>query len=224
MKSSSASAAGLQESHTAAMKSFRIALITLLIAIAITVVAGFSSGWLDPQLKLKDNATTHALQLLAGLMFATLVVERVIEVLVGKPREPETERLETVQAAAVATVEDTKAARMVYMAAGAGAGFAEPPEVKPLETVAIAATQAVKDAKAETMNWSLLLGFALGAMLSACGIRTLAELWTPVSADFHWSFISLDLFLTAGLISGGSQGLHLLLDTFGTYLEKAKKK
>jgi hypothetical protein len=216
------------------MKSFRIALITLLIAIAITVVAGFSSGWRDPQLKLKENATTHALQLLAGLMFATLVVERVIEILVGKPREPETERLETVQAAAVATVEDTKAARMVYMAAGADAGdlgLAEPPEVRPLETVAIAATQAVKDAKAETMNWSLLLGFALGAMLSACGIRTLAELWTTVpppaggaAPDFHWSFISLDLFLTAGLISGGSQGLHLLLDTFGTYLEKAKKK
>lgn len=213
------------------MKTPPVALLTLLAVIGITIAAGCISGWQSPQVKLQADTGTKALQLLAGLMFATLVVERVIEVLLGKPREAETGKLEAAAdtaAAALATAEAAHFAHAANVAAGE-LNLVAPPALAPLITATETSAQKVSAAKTITMNWSLLLGFALGAMLSACGIRTLAELWTTVSQPSGttppsslWIFNGLDLFLTAGLISGGSQGLHLLLTTFGTYLKNAK--
>ena len=59
----------------------------------------------------------------------------------------------------------------------------------------------------------LLLGFIVGLLISAAGIRTLAGLVTATEPS-DWLFEPMDVLLTAGLLAGGSNGLALLAQIF----------
>ncbi len=59
----------------------------------------------------------------------------------------------------------------------------------------------------------LLVGFVVGLLTSAAGIRTLAGLVDPTTPT-DWLFEPMDVLLTAGLLAGGSNSLALLAQVF----------
>ncbi|CAN5403211.1 hypothetical protein BH10PSE14_BH10PSE14_39520 [soil metagenome] len=58
----------------------------------------------------------------------------------------------------------------------------------------------------------LILGLAAGFVISAAGVRTLADLVAPPQPDFSAAQAAVDICLTAGLLAGGSNGLARLVD------------
>lgn len=186
-------------------------------SVASVLIAGFCCKWQDAPIKLKETAASSAGQLLAGVAFLTLIVERVLEVLIGAPREPKTEQLTKEAVAAAALMQEKKVA---------GAAVAD---LELLRNAATAAEAKAAEERALTMKLTLAAGIVLGTVASALGVRTLGELWTTIPppeankmADFAGTFNALDMFFTATLVAGGSQGMHLLLDAIGDYLKKPK--
>lgn len=97
------------------------------------------------------------------------------------------------------------------------------------KTGAAEAKKAVAEYDADTRRKAVALSFFLATIGGLLGIRLLGQLFQfPAGADGKpvsptgW-FQAFDIFLTASLMAGGSQGLHLLFSTFGSYLEDIKK-
>jgi hypothetical protein len=189
----------------------------------LALLTGWLCGWQDSGLKLRDDAHTKCWSLLAGLLFAALVVERFIEVLVGVSREQTTQPLK--RAAAVA-------ARAVKVAASIPGGALNqdggPERLKELEQASEVSSAELAREQGVTRRCAVYTGYVLGLIVSACGVRTLGEMYVALPEEkaaggFPAVFNGADILLTAGLIAGGSQGLHLMLKTFGGLFESARK-
>ena len=81
------------------------------------------------------------------------------------------------------------------------------------------ASQAAVQQKSGTRGWALWAGLVMGLAISLAGMRTLNSLVTPdsyalLSVDQKNFFDLVDVLITAGLISGGSNGLHSILQVF----------
>jgi hypothetical protein len=189
---------------------------------ALALLACWLCKWQDSGLKLIDDAHTKCWRLLAGLLFAALVVERFIEVVVGVSREQTTQPLK--RAAAVA-------ARAVKVAASTPrSGPTQdggPEKVNEMEEKCEAASAKLAGEQEVTRRYSVYTGFVLGLIVSAYGVRTLGEMYIhrageTAASGFPALFNGADILLTAGLIAGGSQGIHLMLKTFGGFFENAR--
>lgn len=79
--------------------------------------------------------------------------------------------------------------------------------------------------RADTHRFALRLGFILGVAVSAVGVRTLEGLLAPGAlpptlSPFHQTaFHTLDVLLTGGVIAGGSDAIHKLIQLVTTFLE-----
>lgn len=81
-----------------------------------------------------------------------------------------------------------------------------------------------EDYRANTQRIAMLVSFSASCLISAVGVRTLQPL---VGSDtlsgmgerqtdwFHF----VDVFLTAGLLAGGSEGIHKLTQVYTTFME-----
>lgn len=77
--------------------------------------------------------------------------------------------------------------------------------------------------KAETKRIALLIGFSLGVIVCSAGIGLLsAVVGTTAPSQGFIRFI--DIFLTAGLIAGGSDGFHQFVSTIETFFVESRKK
>jgi hypothetical protein len=81
------------------------------------------------------------------------------------------------------------------------------------------------DTKLKAVPW----GVFLGILVSALGFRTLQPLLDPgVVAEltqFHTMFLrTTDVGLTGGLIGGGSDGLHKVIQAFIDFVESTSKR
>jgi hypothetical protein len=97
------------------------------------------------------------------------------------------------------------------------------------------AVHAVDRAKMEVDNYSattrkitLGLGLALGFIVGAIGIRVLEPLIQPESmANLGQVQVTIfrlvDVFLTGGVISGGSEGIHRIAKVFTSYMDRAAR-
>ena len=77
-----------------------------------------------------------------------------------------------------------------------------------------------------TRCWSFLAAVVLGAAVALLGIRALEPLvdlqdLAGLQLDLFRTF---DVVLTAGLIGGGTDGLHKLVTTITTFLDETKKR
>jgi len=78
----------------------------------------------------------------------------------------------------------------------------------------------------ETQSISLRVSFIVGIVVSAAGIRILGELVTipsgialPQQNFFHL----VDIFITAGVLAGGSDGIHQLMTVYDDYMKYFSK-
>ena len=76
--------------------------------------------------------------------------------------------------------------------------------------------------KSETQKLSLRVSFFIGILVSAVGIRTLGSLVVDISAypSAQKAFFNLvDILITAGLLAGGSEGIHQLTSVYTNYMQ-----
>lgn len=78
----------------------------------------------------------------------------------------------------------------------------------------------------ETQSISLRVSFIVGIAVSAMGIRILGEL-VDIPQDIGLSqknlFNLVDIFITAGVLAGGSDGIHQLMTVYDDYMKYFSK-
>lgn len=85
--------------------------------------------------------------------------------------------------------------------------------------------------KAETLQWTMPVGFALGLLVSAFGVRALsqfltlsAEGGTRPGASQLWWFNVTDIVFTGALLAGGADPVHKVLDLYRKFMESSAAK
>ncbi|MEQ8359635.1 MAG: hypothetical protein RH860_09130 [Cytophagales bacterium] len=89
------------------------------------------------------------------------------------------------------------------------------------------ADETLQEFRSETTKIALRTSFLIGVFIALVGFRVLGPIYTIPAGfeDFQKNlFYMCDIFLSAGVISGGSEGLHLLTSVLGNFLTETKKK
>jgi hypothetical protein len=81
--------------------------------------------------------------------------------------------------------------------------------------------------KSQTRKFAMWTALLVGWLISGVGIRSLDALVQPVQGALYSGVQSLllhvlDVFLTGGLIAGGSDGIHKITQLFSTYFEETR--
>lgn len=175
----------------------------LLVALALSLPL-----WLTPgSLTVKPFGPGDVSRLLAFPLLVALFLERALEVFVNTWRDPQAEKLDL-------EVKDAQA----KLAADSTATSA----VK-------AATQAQIDYHSDTRRIALWTALVVGLVVSAVGVRTLQALVDSASLQSlgkyqRDAFLLLDVFLTGGLIAGGSEGIHKLTQVYSDFMDSTSQK
>jgi hypothetical protein len=187
----------------------------------VVVLGGVLVAVLRPlPLVFRDNGITQATQLLLSLILVSLFLERTIEVFITIWRGPRARQLE-----ATVRSHQVRMATLSKYAAAPDRDNAMSQTSQDLES----ASQAAAQQKSATRGWALWAGFGLGLAISIAGVRTLNSLVTPDSYALltisQKNFFDLvDVLITAGLICGGSNGLHSILQVFIDLAENTSAK
>jgi hypothetical protein len=75
--------------------------------------------------------------------------------------------------------------------------------------------------------YSLWSGLIVGVLVSAVGIRSLqtlidAEAFSKADCCQRVLFIFVDVLLTGGILAGGSDGIHKLVEVLRAFLDKSR--
>ena len=81
----------------------------------------------------------------------------------------------------------------------------------------------------ETRRVAMWASLVIGVLVSAAGFRALATLLDPASLQglqpFQGATVQvIDVLLTGGLLAGGSDGIHKLMDAYRNFFEGKSKK
>lgn len=138
---------------------------------------------------------------LTSLFLISLFLERALEVFVSWWRDADRMRLEQeiVRAEAEASADSRR--RAVELA------------------------QELQTYKSQTARRSFMCGLAVGVVIALAGARALSPLLSqlPAAGSPQLLLITIvDVIITAGLIGGGSDGIHKLVSVVTDYLEKAR--
>jgi hypothetical protein len=90
----------------------------------------------------------------------------------------------------------------------------------PLEKDAV--QRALDRYKLETQRCSLGIALTIAMAASLVGVRAVSPLLAPSPAELRW-FDVFDVALTSLLLAGGSDGIHQVVTTVTTFLEKSRK-
>jgi len=187
----------------------------------VVVLGGVLVAVLRPlPLVFKDNGLTQVVQLLMSLVLVSLFLERTIEVFITIWRGPQAKQLE-------ASVH-THQMRMAVLSKAAADPERQAEMVQTSQELDVA-TQAATQQKSGTRGWALWASLVLGLAISLAGVRTLNPLVTPDSYNLltlsQKNFFDLvDVLITSGLIAGGSNGIHSILQVFIDLAEKTSNR
>lgn len=189
-------------------------LVTLVV---LAVVAWRCARGFEPY-AFNELTATSLLGVLLPLFVIAVFLERALEVFIGTWRGIEQSQLEQ-------TVRKARSRRKELREGGAAA------ELELAESALATAVYEQARFKAATARYAFLAGLAGGIVISAVGVRCLYPLvhWdTEFVGGQRLVFNLVDIFLTGGLIGGGSEGLHqmisLLLDKTKASREQAQQQ
>jgi hypothetical protein len=141
------------------------------------------------------------------LVFFSLLIERTVEILMSIWRSEKANKLE--------------AAVQRLIASG----------IATTDPKLIEAQNSLISYKAETMQWTMPVGFALGLLVSAAGVRALSQFIdltaTGIGAPSEWQrwwFNLGDIVFTGALLAGGADPIHKLLDLYRKFVESSAAK
>ena len=180
-------------------KIFAVAVI--LVIVVLVVVYNFDA------IPFKDEFLSNIGNLLALLFFASLLLERALDVLLTITRAPHSEQLDEVIADFRYLLQQKDI----------------PPEEKQKTLESLRTKRDEKrDWRNGTRNISMWLGLILGVVIAAVGIRTLGSIIDmsaiPNKAQ-HDAFAVVDVLLTGGLLAGGSDGIHKIAELYRNFFE-----
>jgi hypothetical protein len=177
-------------------------------ALAVLALFTLVMVWLrSPALVRFESLTAGELvQLLAPVVLLSLFIERTLEVFLTPYRNPGAVGLETQARAALSGAKSGEPAAL--------AGAAD-------------ALAALKAYKVGTRRIAFAASLALGLLVAAAGMRVLEQLADPATMGALGSFQkalfeTLDVFITGGLLAGGSDGLHKIVATFTDFVERTR--
>lgn len=184
------------------------------IALAILAVILFSMLPWDPK-KLPWSAINLTVSVsdlagkLAPLAVAAAVIERAVEILISPWRDGEANKLSRVVDAARAAVAKSPAD------GGAAAKLKE-------------ASDTLDDYKSQTQQYAFAISLALSVLASMAGVRALGAFFDATSktlpAGFltspqYYFFTTVDMALSAALLSGGADGIHSVMNAITTFFD-----
>ena len=165
------------------------ALIALVLVATATVIFGWAPGVATFKLETSDVIV----ETLMGLLVAALFMERAQEVFITAWRQKDREALES-------ELENVKSKATGIESAKSEAQL----------------TKEVSEYRGETRLIAFGLGLFIGLLFALSGIRTLSQIVNHenVVGLQESLFFTFDIVLTAGVIAGGSEGLHKLISVF----------
>lgn len=185
---------------------------TGLVTIGVCIVIALFAARITDVIRFTSFSAEEFVQLITPLFLIALFIERVLEVFISSWRAPGTEKLER----------DVKEVKDALSAAK---------QTPPVATNFTLVDQTSRehnlgDYKATTRRWTWIAGTLLGVIVAALGVRALG-LFVDASefADLRegqrvW-FTRLDILLTGGVLAGGSDSLHQLVNTFTNFMKKS---
>jgi hypothetical protein len=176
----------------------------ILIVLAL-IVGAFVAMW--PPLKFVNLGGADFASRFAALVFFSLLIERTVEIIMSIWRSEKSNQLE----ATVRRLVDNNT-----------------PPTDPALTTAQAELIAYK---AETLQWTMPVGFILGLLVAACGVRALSQFIDLTVAGVgappegqRWWFNMGDILFTGALLAGGADPIHKLLDLYRKFVESSAAK
>ena len=148
--------------------------------------------------------------LLAPLAFASAVIERAVEILVSPWRDSEASKLDKAVAAIKARPADP------------AANTQNAADLK-------AASDAIDEYRGDTQRYAFAISLTLSVLVSMAGVRALgpfADVGKLNDVRFttqaqHLFFLCVDVALSAGLLAGGADGIHSLVNAATSFFEGA---
>jgi hypothetical protein len=176
------------------------------VPILVALVVGVSVAmW--PPLKFVNLGGADFASKFSALVFFSLIIERTVEILMSIWRSEEANKRE-------AAVQRLVAAK-----------------TPSTDSTLIQAQTELIQYKAETLQWTMPVGFALGLLVSAFGVRALSQFVdltvTGVGAmpeGQRWWFNICDILFTGALLAGGADPIHKLLDLYRKFVESSAAK
>jgi hypothetical protein len=155
---------------------------------------------------------------LSPLVFFALLIERTVEVVMSIWRSADSNRL-------VAQVQSLKASAD---AEGKTQSTAE--RLSTTEDLSTAEEE-LRSFRAQTLGYTLPLGWGLGMVLAAIGVRALSLFIDPAAlsgdpaTDSHlWWFNACDIVFSGALLAGGADPIHKLLDLYRKVVEASSAR
>jgi hypothetical protein len=175
--------------------------VTYFVTLAVLAVAGYWSGTRFEQFSFNPITAQSLLSILLPLLVIAVFVERAQEVFVSSWRELKRHELDHAQ--------------QVAFAERAAVKGSDPAKIAAAEKKLADANWELEKYKAQTRKHAFLLSLCSGVIISAAGVRILKPL---MSWDIEYTgaqklvFNFVDIFLTGGLIGGGSDGIHQMMN------------
>lgn len=187
------------------------------------------------------EASSKALSLLATLLLIALFVERSVEVYIGAMKSPQIATADAKLTHArrdVASFEATISERKAELEKAIAEN--QPSELIELKKKNISELTKVydeaietlrmadvlrQDLSGETRQTALICAVFLGIIVATVGPRVLTEMTEPMDdldGIRRWVFITIDIFITGGLIGGGSDGIHKIISVATEKLDQIK--
>jgi hypothetical protein len=144
--------------------------------------------------------------LLAPVAFAAAVVERAVEILISPWRDTGASKLQKALAAIQARPADTAKAADLQAASGA-----------------------LDDYRGVTQQYAFAISLLLSLLVSISGVRALQPFLADnalkvVATDQRGFFYTVDILLTALLLSGGADGVHSIVNAVTTFFDATATK
>lgn len=169
----------------------------VVIGLAALVLAWLWLGWSGEAVALQRDAAATALAQLGTLLVLALFVERLLEVFISVWREERRRQLADVAEA--------------REAAGEADG----------------ARDEIARFQGETQRVALLGGLLLGVLIALAGVRILGAVIEEIPADAPAAQLlllhAIDVLVTGGLIGGGADALHKLMNVLTKFLEETRR-
>jgi hypothetical protein len=158
--------------------------------------------------------------ILTSLIFVALLIERAVEVFIAPTSGIAKEALKSEQATLADRIKLEQAALDVARNPGVGLVPDEAAVKAAAEALArsVARDKEIVDAIAaadrQTQKLALSFSIPMSFLAALAGLRTIGNLMPPGHGAQQQLFVALDVVLTAGLLAGGADGIHRILDRF----------
>ena len=182
--------------------------LTVFFLIVISTVILESLG----PIALKNIDQSQIITLLGSLFVIALFLERALEVFVATSRSPGAMKLDY----KIAIKEQALKALI-------DSGKSKDSKVIVEENNELSLLRQQRESyRLETKKTTLWAGLMFGVLISAVGIRTLSTLVNDIASlsTSQQSFFNIvDVFITGGLLAGGSDGIHKLAKVYSNYMD-----